>query len=238
MKLAIQPLDLWIIVVYLVGIVAVGCLAGMRQRRGKEGQGEGYFLAGKTLTWSVIGLALFSTNISTVHLVSLAQEGYVNGLAYGNFEWMAVFTLIALSLFFAPFYIRARVATLPDFLEKRYNRQCRDWLAIVSIISAIFIHIGFSLYTGAVVLKGLFGFNIMASIVAISLLTGLYTIVGGLMAVVLTESIQTIILLAGAICITAIGLHRVGGWHGIVANVEPVKLTMLRSASDPSNLPW
>ena len=106
-------------------------------------EGKNYFLAGGTLTWPLIGLALFSTNISTTHLVSLAQEGYQNGLAYGNFEWMAAFTLIALSLFFAPFYYRSRVATLPDFLERRYSRASRDWLAGLSIISAIFIHIGF-----------------------------------------------------------------------------------------------
>lgn len=236
MRLAIHPVDIAIVVVYLVGIVALGCFAGVKQRRKSEG--ENYFLAGKTLTWTIIGLALFSTNISTIHLVSLAQEGYVNGLAYGNFEWMAAFTLIALSLFFAPFYIRANVATLPDFLEKRYSRPCRDWLAMVSVISAIFIHIGFSLYTGAVVLKGLFGFNIMLSIISIAALTGLYTIIGGLMAVVLTESVQTIILLAGAICITAIGFVKVGGWSGLAASVDPVKLTVLRSSTDPSGLPW
>jgi SSS family solute:Na+ symporter len=166
-----------IIVAYLVGIVAVGCLAGLRKRQISEEQG--YFLAGRTLTWPVIGMALFSTNISTVHLVSLAQEGYKNGLAYGNFEWMATFTLIILSFFFAPFYIRAKVATLPDFLEKRYSRACRDWLAFLSIISAVVIHIGFSLYAGAVVLRGMFGINIMASIIIVSALTGLYTIIGG-----------------------------------------------------------
>ena len=155
----IQNIDLIIIVAYLLGIVTLGCWAGYRQRQDTEG--KGYFLAGRSLTWPIIGLALFSTNISTVHLVSLAQEGYDNGLAFGNFEWMAAFTLIVLSLFFAPFYVRSRVATLPDFLEKRYNRNCRDWLAILSIISAIFIHIGCSLYAGAVVLKGLFGINIV-----------------------------------------------------------------------------
>ena len=132
-SLTINPIDLSIIVVYLVGIVVIGCWAGFRQRRSAEGQG--YFLAGRKLTWPVIGLALFSTNISTVHLVSLAEEGYTNGLAYGNFEWMAAFTLIILALFFAPFYLRAKVATLPDFLEKRYSRPCRDWLALLSIIS-------------------------------------------------------------------------------------------------------
>ncbi|MHC4912039.1 MAG: sodium:solute symporter family transporter, partial [Planctomycetota bacterium] len=139
----------------MAGIVGLGCYVGFRQRRTLQGQG--YFLAGKSLTWHVIGLALFSTNISTVHLVSLAEEGYRNGLAYGNFEWMAAFTLIILALFFAPFYLRAGVATLPDFLEKRYSRPCRDWLALLSIISAVFIHIGFSLYAGAVVLEGMFG---------------------------------------------------------------------------------
>jgi solute:Na+ symporter, SSS family len=235
-QLGLHVLDLIVIVGYLVGIFALGCLAGYRQRRNAEG--KQYFLAGGTLTWPIIGLALFSTNISTIHLVSLAQEGYVNGLAYGNFEWMAAFTLIALSLFFAPFYIRANVATLPDFLEKRYSRPSRDFLAFMSIVSAIFIHIGFSLYTGAVVLRGLFGIPIMISILATAGLTGAYTIVGGLLAVVVTESIQTIILLLGAFLITGFGLWHVGGWEGLVASVEPVKLTILRSAEDPSGLPW
>ena len=235
-SLAMHPIDVSIIVVYLVGIVALGCLAGFRQRRTAEGQG--YFLAGRTLTWPVIGLALFSTNISTVHLVSLAEEGYRNGLAYGNFEWMAAFTLIILALFFAPFYLRAKVATLPDFLEKRYSRPCRDWLALLSIISAVFIHIGFSLYAGAVVLEGMFGINIMTSIISVAVLTGLYTIIGGLLAVVLTESIQTVVLVLGAVCVTLIGLNRVGGWSGLVDCVEPVKLTILRSSDDASGLPW
>jgi len=236
MNLAVHPVDLAIIIAYLVGIVALGCWVGLRRRtitRGKE-----YFLANKSLTWPVIGLALFSTNISTIHLVSLAQEGYVNGLAYGNFEWMAAFTLIALALFFAPFYIRSRVATLPDFLEKRYSRPCRDWLAFISIISAVFIHIGFSLYTGALVMRGLFGIDIMVSIITIAVLTGLYTIIGGLLAVVLTESIQTIVLITGAVCITVIAYVKVGGWSELAASVDPVKLTILRSADDPSGLPW
>ena len=229
--------DKAVLVVYLVVIVGIGCWSGMRSRKGTEG-GRDYFLAGGSLRWPMIGLALFSTNISTIHLVGFAQEGYNNGLVAGNFEWMAPFLLIVLALFFAPFYIRSRVATLPDFLERRYSRPSRDWLAFLSIISAIFIHIGFTLYTGAVVLKGLFGIPILYSIVGITLLTGLYTIVGGLMAVVVTESIQTIVLLAGSILITIFGLIKVGGWGGIVDNVEAVKLTMLRDASDPAGYPW
>ena len=238
----IGMVDLSIIVIYLAGIVAIGCWAGLRR---KSVEGQAYFLAGKSLTWPIIGLALFATNISTIHLVSLAQCGYTSGLLYGNFEWMAAFTLICLSLFFAPFYIRAKVATLPDFLEKRYGRPCRDWLAMLSIISAIFIHIGFSLYAGAVVMRGLFGIdmNIIifgiemdTSIIVVACLTGLYTIVGGLLAVVLTESIQTIILLIGAICITLIGLDKLGGWAELKANVHPVNFSLLRPSTDPTGL--
>jgi len=232
----ISGIDLTIIAVYFLFIVGLGCWAGLRRKK-TEGANE-YFLAGKTLRWPVIGLALFATNISTVHLVSLAEEGYTNGLAYGNFEWMAPFALIMLALFFAPFYIRSQVTTLPDFLEKRYSRASRDWLAVLSIISAIFIHIGFSLYAGAVVLEGMFGIGKMTSIVLIAALTGLYTIVGGLMAVVLTESVQTIILLLGAMVLTGIGYVKVGGWSGIAESVDSVKLTVLRPHGDASGLPW
>lgn len=240
LQLAIKGLDLAIIIVYFVVIIGIGCLAGLYRRRASEG--KNYFLAGGTLTWPIIGLALFSTNISTIHLVSQAQEGYKNGLAYGNFEWMAPFTLICLALFFAPFYLRSGVATLPDFLEKRYSRASRNWLALLSIVSAVFIHIGFSLYTGAIVLKEMFGVSITQSIVGITVLTGLYTIVGGLLAVVLTESLQTIVLLAGAIAITLIGYSKAGGWDGMAETLaqhgEEVKLTLLRSADDAANLPW
>ncbi len=237
MEVKIAGLDLAVIIIYLAGIVGLGCWVGLRRHR-NQGTGRDYFLAGGTLTWPVIGLALFSTNISTIHLVSLAQEGYDNGLAYGNFEWMAPFTLIILALFFAPFYIRSKVATLPDFLEQRYDRRCRDWLAILSIFSAIFLHTGFSLFTGAKVLEGMFGMPLFASIVLTATLTGLYTILGGLTAVVVTESIQTIVLLIGAVCVTAIGYVMIGGWSGLSESVDPIKLSVLRPKGDSSNLPW
>jgi SSS family solute:Na+ symporter len=235
--------DLIVIVVYLVGIVGLGCWVGLRHRRG--GESKDYFLAGGSLTWPVIGLALFSTNISTIHLVSLAQEGYANGLAFGNFELMAGFTLILLALFFAPFYIRSRVATLPDFLERRYSRASRDWLAFISIISAIFIHIGFTLYTAALVMHGLLDIPeayLLWTIIAIAGMTTLYTAIGGLIAVVTTEAIQSVVLLGGAVCVTVIALAKTGGWSGISETLEAhgelAKLNMLRSADDPAGLPW
>jgi len=196
----VDPIDLTIIIVYMLGIIALGIWAGMRR---KSAKGADYFLAGKSLRWPLIGMALFATNISTIHLVMLAQSGYCSGLLYGNFEWMAGFTLVLLAVFFAPLYIRAGVSTLPDFIEKRYNRSCRDILAVLCIFSAVVVHIGFSLYAGARVLEGCLlsayfpnpeEFRIWTIIIICSA-TAIYTIIGGLMAVVVTESIQTIVLI-------------------------------------------
>ena len=216
-------LDWAIIVAYLLGVVGIGILAGFR--RSKSTEGGHYFLADNALTWPIIGLAMFAANISTVHLVSLAQSAYTSGLLYGNYEWMAGFTLILLSLFFAPLYLRTRVPTLPDYLERRYNRNCRDALSIVSLISAIVIHIGVALFTAAAVLCFIFGIPetqtilglnaMMLFIIALGVLTGIYTVIGGLLAVVWTESIQTVLLLIGAVCITAVGYHAVGGWEAL-----------------------
>jgi SSS family solute:Na+ symporter len=188
----------------------------------------------------MIGMALFATNISCLHLVSLAQAGYTDGLLMGNFEWMAAFTLLLLGFFFAPFYLRSKVATLPDFLEKRYCRQCRDWLAVLAVISAICIHIGFSLSTGALVLRGMFGINIWVSIVGIALLTGAYTIIGGLMAVVLTETIETVVLLLGAVIITAAAFIKVGGWGGLTDVLQTPHEQQMLTVLWPhgSKMPW
>ena len=262
--MTLSRIDILIISAYLFGIVTLGFWAGSRRRKG--GEGSHYFLAGNTLTWPVIGLAMFAANISTVHLVSLAESAYKYGLIYGNFEWMAGFTLVLLSLFFAPLYLRSRVATLPDYLERRYNRKCRDWLAVISIVSAIVIHIGVALYTAAWVLRGILGIDpaatimgidaLMFFIIILGLLTGIYTMIGGLLAVVWTESAQTVLLLAGAVAITLVGYMKIGGWSALVStlatNPHPMSgmpgsnvtwgtgnfLSMLRPAGDPSGLPW
>lgn len=235
--LNINWIDMTVIVAYLVGIVGLGCWAGVRRR---QHEGDTYFLGGRTITWPIIGAALFAANISTVHMVGFAETGYKSGLLYGNFEWMAPFTLICLSLFFAPFYIRSGVTTLPDFLEKRYNRVCRDWLAVLSIVAAIVVHIGFAFYTGAWVLHGMLGIPVNACILVVAALAGLYTIVGGLLAVMWTESIQTLILLAGAITITLVGLFDpdvgIGGWTALNESVHPVNFSIIRPSSDPTGL--
>ena len=202
--LYIPTLDLVIIVTYLVGIVVVGLLSVRKLRL----TGNTYFLAGRSLRWPMVGAALFASNISTIHLVGLAASGYNEGLVWGNFEWMATFTLILLALVFAPFYFRARISTLPEFLERRYCPTARSFLAFMAIMGALFIHIGMSLYAGAVVFKQFFGISVMASIVIISIITAIYTVLGGLKAVVVTETIQTVVLLVGAVVVTTYVMKR------------------------------
>ena len=146
-ELNIPILDLVIIIAYLIGIVAVGILVTRKQKL----NADNYFLAGRGLRWGVIGAALFASNISTIHLVGLAASGFKEGLVWGNFEWMATFTLILLGIVFAPFYFKNKISTLPEFLERRYSPGSRTFLAFMAIIGALFIHIGMSLFAGAAV---------------------------------------------------------------------------------------
>src|SRR5579863_4048435 len=189
--LTLPPLDIAIILFYLAGILTIGLLSVRRVKM----TGNVFFLAGRSLSWPFVGAALFASNISTIHLVGLTASGYNEGFVWGNFEWMAIFMLILLSLVFAPFYFRTRLATLPEFLERRYSPASRSFLAFVAIVAALFIHIGMSLYAGAAVFQRFFGVSLLTSLVVISLVVGIYTVVGGLRAVVITETVNTAILL-------------------------------------------
>lgn len=230
MDLNINTIDLIIIVVYLVGILLVGILSV----RLKKMTSEGYFLAGRGLGWVMVGAALFASNISTIHLVGLAASGYNEGLVWGNFEWLASITLILLGLVFAPFYFKSKISTLPEFLEKRYGSTARTIMAVIAIIGALFVHIGLSLYAGAVVFHAFFGFSVITSILVISVITTIYTVLGGLKAVVVTESIQTLILIIGAVILTGFAIaalpeHGVSSLADLKAQLKPGQLNMLHT---------
>ncbi len=228
----VNLIDAIIILVYLIGILIVGLLSV----RIKKMTTDGYFLAGRGLKWPVIGAALFASNISTIHLIGLAASGYNEGLVWGNFEWLAAVTLILLGLVFAPFYFKSRISTLPEFLEKRYSPNSRTVLAFIGLLGALFVHIGMSLYAGAVVFHAFFGINVIISILIISLVTTIYTVLGGLKAVVITETIQTVILITGAIILTIIGIYHLPdqGVHtlaGFKSLLKPGQLDMLHTES-------
>jgi SSS family solute:Na+ symporter len=225
-------IDTIVIVVYLIGITLIGLFAVRRTTL----TGDEYFLAGRSLRWPVVGSALFASNISTIHLVGLPEGGYKHGLVIGNFEWMATFTLMLLALVFIPFYFKSHITTLPEYLEKRYSRLARTIMAIMAIAAALLIHIGISLYAGAAVVQEFFGVDVMASILIISLVTAVYTVVGGLKAVVVTETVQTVILLAGAILITVLAVQAlpnasINSWDDLRAATKPGQLNMLHTSN-------
>lgn len=237
-ELKIPVLDLVIIIAYLVGIVTVGILATRKQKL----DADNYFLAGRSLRWGVIGAALFASNISTIHLVGLAASGYKEGLVWGNFEWMATFTLILLGIVFAPFYFKNKISTLPEFLEKRYSSGSRTFLAFMAIIGALFIHIGMSLYAGAAVFEQFFGIDVLTSIIIISIITTIYTVLGGLKAVVITETIQTVLLLFGAVLVTYFAIDAlpsvgINSFAEFKAALKPNQLSMIHT-DNSSGLAW
>jgi len=227
-EMRIDNIDLVIIIAYLLGIMAIGILVS---HKGKTTAKE-FFLAGRTLPWPMVGCALFAANISTIHLVGLASAGYNSGLVIGNFEWMAAFCLIILGLVFAPFYFKSKISTLPEYLEKRYSPGSRTIMAFIAIVSALLIHIGISLYAGAKVFEYFFDIPVGYSIVIISVVTVIYTVVGGLKAVVVTETIQTVVLLFGAVAITLTALFALPS-HGIETfaqfkeAIKPDQLSMI-----------
>ena len=238
-QLKISWIDLMIILAYLILILIVGILSIRKDKMNSNN----YFLAGRSLNWLLIGCALFASNISTIHMVGLASAGFSDGIVQGNFEWMAAFILIILGLVFAPFYFRNRISTLPEFLEKRYNGTARTLLAVFGIIGALFMHIGISLYAGAVVFQNFFGIDKWTSIIIISIVTAIYTVYGGLKSVVITETIQTVILLVGAAFLVGYGIHALNengihSWADFQQAAKPNQLSLLQTAEQNPKLPW
>jgi len=225
----IKLIDPTVIAIYLIGITAFGIWIGYRRNTSSQQ----YFLANKSLGWFTVGAAVFTSNISTLHLVGLAAGGAKDGMVIGNFEWMACFTLMALALIFAPFYINSGVSTLPEFMERRYCPQARTFLAIIGLLGALLIHIGISLFAAAKVFESFLGVPMIWTIIVLSLFTVTYTALGGLKAVVMTENIQVCLLLTGATLVTVLGIRALPGVgvHDVAtfkAAVVPGQLNMLQ----------
>lgn len=228
----LAPVDLAIIGIYFALVFGIGFYFARRERTSED-----YFLASRNIGWFAIGASLFVSNISTEHFIGLAGSGASSGLAVGHFEWLASLILLLLGWVFVPFYLRSNVFTMPEFLERRFNRSCATYLAIISVIAYIFTKISVHLYAVAIVLKGVLGWNTMTAAIILVVATGIYTIAGGLSAVIYTDLVQTLILLAGAVALTWIGLEKVGGFVGLRAELPASYFHMMRPASD-SEFPW
>lgn len=230
---SISSLDTAIIVFYFLLVMSVGFYFSRRRTENSTG----YFLAGRNVGWFAIGASLFATNISSEHFIGLAGSGAARGLAVGSFEWMASIFIILLGWVFIPIYLKSGVFTMPEFLGKRFNASSRMYLTTISIIAYILTKISVTLLAGGLLLEKVLGWDLYTSALVMVMLTGVYTIVGGLSAVIYTSVIQAIFLIGGALLLTIIGLGEVGGFSGLHEKLGPGYFDMFKPHSDP-DFPW
>jgi solute:Na+ symporter, SSS family len=229
---ALSGIDLAIIAVYFLVVFSIGMYFARKERTSTD-----YFLASRNVEWFAIGASLFVSNISTEHFIGLSGSGASSGLAVGHFEWLACLILLILGWVFVPFYLRSNVFTMPEFLERRFSRSCAVYLASISIIAYIFTKISVQLYAASVVLERVVGWPLWKTAIVLVIATGIYTVAGGLAAVIYTDMVQTMILIIGAVLLTVIGIHRVGGFEALRAAVPASYFHMIKPASDPA-FPW
>jgi SSS family solute:Na+ symporter len=213
----------WIVVAGYFGLLL--CLSWWVILKNKDTT-QDYFLAEKSLGWFVVGASIFASNIGSEHLVGLAGSGATEGVAMAHYELHA-WCLLVLAWMLVPFYARSRVFTMPQFLERRFSESARYVLSIISLVAYVVTKIAVGIYAGGVVFKALLpevqlgpldGFWIGS--IAVLVITGLYTVLGGFRAVAYTEALQTIILIIGSALVTYYGLEKIGGWQELRETVD------------------
>ena len=226
-------LDLAVVLGYLLLVVAVGLWVGRGERTAED-----YFLAGRSLPWYLIGLSFYASNMSGASFVGLIGASYAEGLVVFNYEWTAAVALIALAVFMLPVFLRSRIATLPEYLERRFDRRSRLAYSLFTLATLLFIDMAGAVYAGGLVIATLFpALDLWLASALLALLAGLYTLVGGLRSVVVTDAMQAVLIVVGAAAILLVGLREAGGWDAVLAGLAADKTSLLRAADD-AFLPW
>lgn len=190
------------------------------------------------MTWPFIGLSLFASNISSTTLIGLAGEAYATGISVFNYEWMAAVVLVFFAIFILPFVLKSGVYTMPEFLERRFDGRARIYFAGLTIFLNIFVDTAGSLFAGALVIQMILpDIAIWQTIAILAVVAGVYTITGGLAAVIYTDAIQAILLLVGSVVISVIAFDRIGDWETLISQVSPEKLSLIRPLDD-AGVPW
>lgn len=206
--------DISVIVVYFVVVLAVGIWAMVRTSRGTVG---GFFLAGRSMVWWPIGASLFASNIGSGHFVGLAGTAAAGGIVIGGFEWNALVIVVILGWIFVPIYVKAGVVTMPEYLRKRFGGdRIRIYLSVLSLLLYVFTKISADMFSGAIFIQQAMRINIYIAIVMLLLITALYTVTGGLAAVIYTDTLQTIIMLVGSFILMGFAFNKVGGYESFV----------------------
>jgi SSS family solute:Na+ symporter len=217
-------------------VFGVAATVTLRERRTRDTSTD-YFLAGRNVGWFVIGASLFASNIGSEHLVGLAGTGAASGVAVGQFEILASLILLVLGWVFVPFYLRSGVFTMPEFLERRYSPAARWYLAVISIAGYVLTKISVTIAAGGIVFEALMGIDFWTGAFVVVVATGIYTVLGGLRAVLYTDLLQMFVLVGGSVAVTWIGLSELGGWGEMVEVAGPELMSVWKPMTDPS-FPW
>jgi SSS family solute:Na+ symporter len=212
--------------VILLSLLVV--VAAVLRAVSKKGSGTEYFLAGRDLAWPFVGMSLFASNISAEHVIGMAGDGYRIGLVAGGYEWMGAWDLIILAAFFAPLYLRSKVFTIPEFLERRFGWSLRALLSANLLLINVLTKNAIDLWAGSLLFAVLFGWKQIWVMIAMSAFTALYTMKGGLRAVVYADMAQGTWLIVSSTILTVLGLVKIGGWHGLVTHIPLGKLEMVK----------
>ncbi|MGD2117362.1 MAG: sodium:solute symporter [Chromatiales bacterium] len=231
---SLSTLDLAVIGTYLVLVLYIGLRMASRTH-----SGEDLFLAGRRLGWVPVGFSLFASNISSTTLVGLSGAAYTWGIAVSNYEWMAAFVLVFFAVFLIPYYLNARITTVPEFLERRFDRRSRLYFSALTLFSNVVVDTAGTLFAGAIVLKVFYPeLDLFTTCLGLALVAGLYTAAGGLAAVVYTDVLQAVILLIGACMVSYLSFAQIDfSWAAIVAATPQQNLSLMLPLDDP-NLPW
>jgi len=235
---ALVAWDIVVIVVYFALVLGFGIWSSMRNR----GTVSGYFLAGRSMHFIPVGASLFASNIGSGHFIGLAGSGASSGIGIAVFELNALFVLLLLAWYFAPVYIASGIFTMPEYLQKRFGGQrIRIYLAVLALLLSIFTKVAADLYAGAVFIEQALGWNLYAAICLLLAISALFTISGGLTAVIWTDFIQTIIMIIGATILMVMSINEVGGSYDAIsllfmkAKPSVYNATYARCALPPDN---
>jgi SSS family solute:Na+ symporter len=235
MNFTFTTIDLVIIVGYIAAIVAYGFY------HRKAGSSEDYFLAGRNMPWYVIGISMFSANISSNSLIAITGGAYKGGIVFFNYEWMASVVLTFFCVFILPFYLKSQVYTMPEFFEKRYDVRSRYYFSFITLVGNIFIDTAGTLFAGVVIAKLVYPeANTLLIVSLLAIFAAGYTIFGGLSSVMRTEMVNTVILLISAVILCFIVYSKAGGYDAIVAHAnakDPSFMHLVQPADHP-DMPW
>lgn len=232
--LDLNTIDVLLIVCYFLLIFGVAIYVTYKEKIGRDA--SSYFLGGRNMGWFVIGASLFASNIGSEHLIGLAGTGASSGVAVAQFEILAGLILLLLGWVFVPFYLKSGVYTMPEFLEIRYSKGARTYLSIISIIAYVLTKISVTIAAGGIIFEAI-GLDFWVGAIAVVVATGLYTILGGLKAVIYTDMIQMFILIGSSLMITFVGLNALGGWGELQTTAGPEFFNMWKPISHP-DFPW